>query len=407
VLAVVLVGAVVIPSRAVSQQARHCTGPRCRAPGSILWTASLPGSWLAESAVTGTVPSTGAAYAASGGELAVLGSGLEVTGYQLRTGTRAWQTELTGVPVGSAITGVRVFPGVVAVGVLPPPGQLPGRYEVILSATTGRQVRSYPAAAYGGAIAADAARSVVVGPTAVTAYANSTGRQLWSRPTGPAGATWRVSGQYAYFAEAGSAAGVQAIEQVDLSTGAERVLHPARHSAFPGALSAVVDDVMLFSQAGNVSAYGTQTGGRLWGPDSAVLELADPGRGTASPDRGTVYLASGSALVGFDVHSGIQVSKTALSVAGSLYWVAGGVALGLDANGLGDAWGYDLASHQVLWTSAALPWPHFFTDLSGLGGSTSHASSRVLLAICASVGATAAGAAGPACLRPELAAVQI
>lgn len=398
-LAVVLVGAVVIPSRAVSQQAQHCAGPQCRAPGSILWTAGLNGSWLAESGVTGTVPSLDAAYAATGGGLAILGEGLEVTGFQLHTGVRMWRTTLTDAPTGSSIVGVRAFAGVVAVGVQPPAGQTPERYEVMLSAATGQRIRTYPAAAYGGAIAADGSTTVVVGPSAVTAYANSTGHVLWSRATGPPGQTWRVSGQYIYAAQAGSPSGVLLVRRITLSNGAVQVLRPLAGDTFPGTLSTVTDDMMLFAEGGGVYAYSGQTGALIWPRASSALELADAG-------SGTVYLASGNALTGVDVHSGSVVSRATLSVAGSLYWVAGGVALGLDQDALGDAWGYSLGSHRVLWTSAGLPWPHFFTDLSGLGGSASPADDVVLLASCAGIGATAT-AAGPACARPELAAVLI
>lgn len=397
-LAVVLVGAVVIPSRAVSQQAQHCEGPHCRAHGSILWTARLSGSWLAQAGVTGTVPSLDAAYAASGGGLAIIGEGLEVTGFQLHTGIRMWQTTLANVPTGSSIVGVRAFSGVVAVGVQPPAGQAPERYEVMLWAATGQQIRTYPAASYGGAIAADNSSTVVVGPSAVTAYANSTGRVLWSRATGAPGQTWRVSGQYVYVAQASSPSGVLLVRRITLSSGAVQVLRPSAHDGYPGTLSAVTDGVMLFSADGGVYAYSGQAGGMLWQRADSALELADVG-------SGTLYLASGNALSGVDVHSGTLLSRATLSVAGSLYWVAGGVALGLDQGELGDAWGYDLASHRVLWTSAGLPWPHFFVDLSGLGGSASPAGDIVLLASCARVGATGATATGPACTRPELAAV--
>jgi len=398
VLAAVLIGAVVIPNRAVSQQAQQCEGPHCRAHGSILWTAGLPGSWLAEAGVTGTVPTLGEAYAASGGGLAVLGEGLEVTAFRLATGTRMWQTVLTGVPNGSAIVGVRAFAGVVAVGVQPA-GQAAARDEVMLSAATGRQIRSYPAAAYGGAIASDGSSTVIVGTTAVTAYADSTGQVLWSRATGPPGQTWRVSGQYAYVAEAGRPSGVQLVRRITLSSGAEQVLRPSAHANYPGTLSAVIDGVMLFSQGGGVYAYDSETGGPLWQLDSTVQELSDA-------RSGTVYLASGNALTGVDVHTRTVLSHATLSVAGSLYWVSGGVALGLDQDALGDAWGYNLVTHHVLWTSAALPWPHFFIDLSGLGGSASASGDIVLLATCARVGA-AITTAGPSCARPELAAVLI
>ncbi len=398
VLAVVLVGAVVIPGRAASQQDQHCTGPRCHAAGSTLWSASLPGSWIAQPGVTGTVPTSAAGYAATGGGLAVFAEGLQVTAFGLTTGSRKWQSTITGVPVGSVIVGVRAFAAVVAVGVQPPSGQAPDRDEVILSASTGDQVRSYPAAAYGGAIAASGASTVVVGRTAVTAYANATGRVLWSRAVGPPGQTWRVSGQYVYVAQPDGSAGVLVVRRISLSDGAEVLLRPPRHPGFPGTLGAVVDGVMLFSAPGEVAAYGGSTGEPRWQQDNAVLELSDAGAGVA-------YLASGTALEGVDVTSGIVLSRAALSVASSLYWVSRGVALGLDQEALGDAWGYSLSSRRVLWTSAGLPWPHFFVDLSGLGGSVSQGGTIVLLATCARVGATAAGSAGPRCLRPELAAV--
>jgi outer membrane protein assembly factor BamB len=398
-LAVVLLGAVVIPSRATSQQTQHCGGVRCRAAGSILWTASLPGRWLAETGVAGTVPSPDAGYAAMGGGLAVLAEGLRVTAFRLDTGSQAWQTTITGLPSGSEIVGVRAFASVVAVGVQPPPGVAPERYEVIVSATTGSQLRSYPTAAYGGAIAADGAGVVMVDPTAVTAYATSTGRVLWSRAVGPPGQPWQVSGQYVYVAQPDGSVGVLQVRRIDLSTGAEVVLHPAS-SVYPGTLSAVVDGVMLFSTPGGVAAYSGDTGRLLWPKDKMVLELADP-------SASAVYLASGTALDGLDIASGTVVSRASLSLAGSLYWVSGGVALGLDENALGDAWGYSLDSHRVLWTATGLPWPHFFVDLSGLGGSASPGGPVVLIATCARVGPKPTAASAPRCLRPDLAAVLI
>jgi outer membrane protein assembly factor BamB len=398
-LAVVLLGAVVIPSRATSQQTQHCSGARCRAAGSILWTARLPGRWLAETGVAGTVPSPDAGYAAMGGGLAVLAEGLRVTAFRLDTGSQAWQTTITGLPSGSEIVGVRAFASVVAVGVQPPPGLAVARYEVIVSAATGSQLRSYSAAAYGGAIAADGASVVVVEQTAVTAYANSTGRVLWSRAVGPPGQPWQVSGQYVYVAQPDGSAGVLQVRRIDLSTGAEVVLHPAS-SVYPGTLSAVVDGVMLFSTPGGVAAYSGDTGRLLWPKDKMVLELADP-------SASAVYLASGTALDGLDIASGTVVSRASLSLAGSLYWVSGGVALGLDENALGDAWGYSLESHRVLWTATGLPWPHFFVDLSGLGGSASPGGPVVLIATCARVGPKPTAASAPRCLRPDLAAVLI
>ena len=395
-LAVVLIGAVVIPGRATSQQTQHCSGLRCRAAGSILWTANLPGQWLAETGVAGTVASPDPGYTAMGGGLAVLAAGLRVTAFRLDTGSRAWQTTITGLPSGSEIVGVRAFGSVVAVGVQPPPSIAVERYEVIVSAATGTELRSYPAAAYGGAIAADGASVVVVDQTAVTAYANSTGRVLWSRTVGPPGQPWQVSGQYVYVAQPDGSAGVLQVRRISLGTGAETVLRAPGGSAYPGTLSAVIDGVMLFSTPEGVAAYGAAT----WHKDKMALELADP-------SASVVYLASGTALDGLDVASGTVLSRASLSVAGSLYWVSGGVALGLDQNALGDAWGYSLNSHRVLWTATGLPWPHFFVDLSGLGGSASPGGRVALIATCARVGPKPTATSAPNCLRPELAAVLI
>jgi hypothetical protein len=412
-LAIVLLGAAVIPGRASSQQAPHCTGLRCTTAGSVLWTHALPGSWIAQPGVSGTVTNQEAAYAAVGGGVAAVGSGTAVTAYKARTGKWRWHVGLAGIPVGSAIVSVRAFAGVVAVGVEPPAGQRgAARDEVILSAATGRQIRIYPAAAYGGAVEATTARTVIVGSSAVLAYANATGRVLWRRAIGSGSPTWRVAGQYLYVADTGGqnpAAGVPALLRISLLTGAEQTVRSGSR-AFAGTLSGVIDFtaagagerpqvILLFSGADGVTAYGLN-GQQIWRKDSAVLELADAG-------EGVVYVASGSSLTGIDAVSGTVVSSAAISVAASLYWVSDGVALGFDQNALGEAWGYSLSSRRVVWTSTALPWPHFFVDLSGLGGSASPASDIALLAICAQVGATPTAATAPACARPKLAAVLI
>jgi PQQ-like domain len=405
-LAIVLVGAAVIPGRASSLEPQHCTGLRCRAAGSILWTRPLPGSWTAQPGVAGTISSQGPAYAAIGGGDAVVGSGTMVTAFAATTGQPLWQVSVTGVPAGFAIVGVRAFPGVVAVGMAAPASQAAGqaqRDEVILSAATGQHLRVYPAASYGGAIYADGARTVVVGIRAITAYANATGRVLWSRATGPPEQTWRVFGQYVYVTESPSgyvgASSVTALRRISLRTGVERIVRPAS-SAFPGTFSGAVDGVVLFSGTDGVWAYSGLTGKRLWHRQAAVLELTD----TA---HGTVYLDIGNTLMGVDVASGVSASSAAASVAASLYTVTDGVALGIDQDALGEAWGYDLSTRRVVWTSGALPWPHFFVDLSGLGGSASPGSDIVMLAICAKVGAAPTPGSAPACLRPELAAVLV
>ena len=299
--------------------------------------------------------------------------------------------------------------GVVAVGVQPPAAEAgAARAEVILSAATGRQIRVYPAAAFGGAVWADAARTVIVGSTAVLAYANSTGRVLWQRSIGSGAPTWRAAGRYIYVTEPGTAGGLPPVRQISLLTGAERIVRP-RSAPFTATLGEVIDvsqpsggpsaAVLLFSGANGVAAYGLN-GKPLWHEDGGVLELAD------SP-QGVVYLAEGSKLTGIDALSGTAVSSAAISIAASLYWVSDGVALGLDQNALGEAWGYSLTGRRVAWTSVALPWPHFFPDLSGLGGSASGTGDVALLAACALVGPAPAAAAPQPCVRPELAAVLI
>jgi hypothetical protein len=406
-LAAVLLAAAVIPGRATSQQATHCTGLRCSAAGSVLWTAALPGSWTAESGVLGTVTEPNAAYAANGGGVAVVGSGTAVTGFAANTGSLLWHVSLAGLQPGSVIVSVRAFTGVVAVGVQAPPGQGGGaRDEVILAAATGHQICTYPAAPFGGAVRANGSTTVIVGNSTVTAYANSSGRVLWERALGAAGATWRAAGQYIYVTRPVGGE-VAAVRRIDLVTGAEQIVRP-QPGAFAGSLTGVVDapqfrgqsaTVLLFSGAGGVAAYGLD--GRLrWHKNSAVLELADAA-------QGVVYLAEGAKLTGVDALSGSAVSSVAISVAASLYWVSAGVALGLDQNALGVAWGYSLTARRVAWTSVALPWPHFFADMSGIGGSTSGGGDVALLASCAQTGTASAGAAAPPCKRPELAAVLI
>lgn len=407
-IAAVLLAAVFIPGRATSQQAPHCVGLRCTAAGSVLWTTALPGSWIAQSGVLGTVTEPDGAYAADGGGVAVVGSGTEVSGFAASTGKPMWHVSLSDVQAGSVIVSVRAFSGLVAVGVQPPATQGgPARDEVMLAAASGRQIRTYQAAPYGGAVRADAATTVVVGNSAVTAYANATGRVRWQRALGAGGATWRTSGQYIYVTDPTGDQSVTAVRQISLLTGSERIVR-AQSGAFAGGLTEVVDSplasgpaatVLLFAGASGVSAYGLD-GKPRWQKPAAVVELADV-------PQGVVYLAEGAKLTGIDALSGKPMGSVAISVAGSLYWISDGVALGLDENGLGEAWGYSLTARRVAWTSVALPWPHFFADIYGLGGSASGASDVALLAACALTGTASAAATAPPCKRPELAAVLI
>jgi outer membrane protein assembly factor BamB len=407
VLAVVLVGAAIIPGRASNLQAQYCSGRKCHSPGSILWTSVLPGSWTVEPGVTGTVTSQGAAYAAVGGGVAVVAAGTTVAALAAGTGRPLWQTSLSGVSAGVAIVSLRAFSDVVAVGVEPSAGG--GRQEEILSASTGRLMRAYPAADYGGAIQADKARTVIVGNRAVSAYANATGRVVWSRLIGAAGQAWRVAGNDVYVTETaarrGDAGRITALRKINLRTGAEQVVR-MRGAAVGGTMSDVIDapggvPVALFASAGGILAYDAADGRLLWQHAGAVLELTDN-------SAATVYLATGSALTGIQVGTGTAVSSTTMSVAGSLYSVSGGVAFALDQDGIGEAWGYDLGKDKIVWTTGSqgsLPWPHFFVDQSGLGGSASPGTDIVVVAICAQLGTAPGGTAAPACLRPELAAV--
>lgn len=397
VLAVVLLGAAIIPGRASSQATSHCSGSRCSRAGAVLWTSRLLGSWVAEPGVAGTVPAVGEAYAASAGDIAVVGYGTSLAGYQALTGKKSWQANLTWLPTGSAIVSIRVWPAVVAVGVSVPAGSGgQDREEIILSAVNGTRIRSYPAAYYGGAAWASQARAVIIGASAVTGYANSSGRAVWWRPTGAA-QTWVVAGGYLYMAvtSGGSllSGKITALRQIDLTTGAERVVH--LRDPFAGTLTAVVGTVALLSGGDGLRGYDLGDGKMLWQRPGAVVEFVDQGQDTA-------YIATGNSLSELQTTTGKRIGRPAQGVAAGLYAIRNGVALGLDQNSLGDAWGYDMATRKVVWYSAALRWPHFFVDPSGLGGSAGPGSPVTLLATCAAVG----GGSPASCLRPQLVALK-
>jgi hypothetical protein len=75
--------------------------------------------------------------------------------------------------------------------------------------------------------------------------------------------------------------------------------------------------------------------------------------------------------------------------------VRGKVALGLDSGQGGEAWGYSMAAARVIWTASGLPWPHYFSDLSGLGGSADESGSTVVVAVCAKLAQPGTAAATP------------
>jgi outer membrane protein assembly factor BamB len=402
----VLAGAAIIPSRASSAPSKPCAGSSCRTSGRVRWTARLPGSWVAQPGLTGTVTRQDSPYAAESSQVAAVGFGTTVLAYSAGSGTPLWQDELTGFPAGSSIVSIRAWSGVVTAGVDVPGGK-PGRSvrrEVVLAAGTGVRRDTYPAALYGGAVSADARHTVVVGSRSVTSYDNATGKPLWRQGTGSAEQAWRVDGSELYVTEStdgylGSAP-VTALRRINLETGNERVVSPPGQ-AFAGQLSLATDGVVVFAGPTGLTGYVGSTGQLLWHRTGVLPEFVDV-------EPPTLYVASGASgasLVGIDPVSGGDTTKQAAPGSAGLYAVRGGIALGLDQGALGDAWGYSFATRRVVWTSERLPWPHFFVDLSGLGGSADPSSDTVLLAACARVGTAASATAAPPCARPELVAL--
>jgi hypothetical protein len=405
--AAVLAVAAVAPGPAAGSPSLPCSGPGCERAGAVRWARLLPGPWVVRNGLLGTTPAYGQAYAALGDQVAAVGTGLTVSAYRAGSGHPRWTVALAGFPAGSAIVSVRVWPGVVTAGVgLPSAAGIAGmrREEVVLSAATGRRIRAYPAAPFGGAVAASTATTVVAGAHAVTGYANRTGRVLWSRPTGSAAQAWQVDGETLYVTVAAGGylgtAPVTALRQISLRTGAQRLVRP-RQGTFTGTLSMAFDGALFFSHANGITAYSAITGARLWHRASAQPEGVDVA-------AGRLYITVGSALVGVDPQTGIRLARVSGAMAAAsagLYGVREGAVLGLDHGAPGKAWGYSVATQQVLWTSGPLPWPHYFVDLSGIGGSTSPGRNRVLLAICAQLGPAPAGSSPQSCARPELVAL--
>jgi hypothetical protein len=267
-----------------------------------------------------------------------------------------------------------------------------GRTEFVLGDRTGGVAGRYPAAVYGGAVAASTDGTVVIGPRAVTSYASATGRVRWRRATGPRPQAWRLDGGDLYLAvTSGSylAGGpVTAVRRISLLTGSERVLRPAGRE-FTGTLSAALDGVLLFTGTGGVSAYSGLTGRLLWQRADVLPQSADP-------VSALFYLSKGSTLMAVQPDTGLRVRGRTVTGSAGLYGVRDGVALGLDHGAEGDAWGYRVAGSKVIWTTPRIPWPHFFTDLSGVGGSADPGSAIVLLASCADVGSSPSSSPSPA-----------
>ncbi len=389
-LAVVLLGVALLPypiqGAAGVPPASACRAG-CRAgamPGMVRWTAPLPGSWDVVPGLSGTVPAAGLAYVSVGDGIAAVGAGLTVSGYSSRTGALRWRVTLTGFPVGAAIASVRTWPGEVTAGVSyqARANGAPERTEVVISDSAGVQAGRFPAAEFGGAVAGSPQYTVIVGSTAVTSYDNVTGRIRWQRPTGQVAQAWRTDGSYLYVAVSASgfvgSAPVTALRRIDVATGSEVLVLPTEGLSFDGTLSAAFDGVVLFSSATGVTAYSGSTGATLWTIRGAVPEGTDP-----RPPR--IYLTKGSNLIGVNPRTGqVKATASGSAVDGSagVYVVRDGVALGLDQGANGDAWGYDLAAQRVTQASAGLPWPHYFVDLAGLGGSADPAGALVVIAAC-------------------------
>ena len=374
------------------------------------WAVTLPGAWLAGS--SGTVPASGQASVAVGGGIAVVGDGLTLTAFDLGDGRQLWQSELDG-PAGGSIVSVRAWPGAVTAGILAADGRT--RTEAVVAASSGAELRHYPAAVFGGAVAASLATTVVVGRNGVTSYNNENGHVRWYHATGQ-NKSWQVDGATLYVAVSDggylSSSPVTALQVMNLRSGAERPLSSPLGQPFSGTLAAAADGVVLFASAGGVTAYSGLTGATLWSKAGSVPEGTDPA-------RGLVYLTSAdSTLTGVDPQTGqvkTSVSSSAANGGAELYVVRDGVALGLDSGANGDAWAYDVAAGRVTWTSASLPWPHYFSDLSGLGGSAAVSSDSdvVVVAACPQLSSSSpspsptsssSSSSAAACADPELVA---
>jgi hypothetical protein len=387
-LAVVLLGVVLIPYPALSggggAPVAACRSGCRGGPVSsmIKWTQPLAGSWQVISGLTGTVPASGLAYLSVGYGVAALGAGLTVSGYSDSTGAPLWDQVLTGFPAGAAIVSVRTWPGEVTAGVSYPSGGHLERTEVVISGSAGTVTGRYPAATFGGAVGGTSQYTVIVGPAAVTSYDNATGRVRWRLSTGSVPPAWRTDGGMLYMAESAGgflgSAPVTALRQINLATGTQAMVQPIDAFSFGGTLSAAFDGVVLFSTTGGVTAYDGTTGAWLWSLSGAVPEGADP-------RKQRIYLTRASDLIAVNPLTGqvtATVSGSAVSGSAGLYAVRDGVALGLDQDADGDAWGYNIGAQRVTLAAGGLGWPHYFVDLSGVGGSADPASDLVVIAAC-------------------------
>jgi putative pyrroloquinoline-quinone binding quinoprotein len=389
VLAAVLLGVALVPypsPGAVTGAPVAACRSGCRpgsVPSMIRWIRPLPGSWQVISGLTGTAPASGLAYVSVGYGVAAVGIGLTVYGYSSKDGAPLWSDTLTGFPAGAAIVSVRAWPGEVTAGVTYSRAGHLKRVEVVISGPAGIPLGHYPAAVYGGAVEGGAHSTVIVGTKAVTSYDNATGHVRWSVPTGQVPQAWRTDDGTLYVAQStggflGSAP-VTALLKVDMATGAEITVRPLEGLSYAGTLSAAFDGVVLFSSADGVTAYDGTTGVSLWSVPRAVPEGTDP-------RKGRIYLTAGSNLIAVNPATGrvtATASGSAVDASAGMYVVRDGVVLGLDQGAGGDAWGYNLGAQRVTLAAAGLPWPHYFVDLSGVGGSADPVGDLVVIAACA------------------------
>lgn len=408
-VALLVVALIPLPGLASDTPSRPaaCQGSACRAQPVYAqrWAVGLRGTWSAGTGPGttgdgGTVPAFGQqAYVAVGGGVAVVGTGLNLTAYTLSHGKKLWEAALSA-PDGTVIMSVRAWPDVITVGLLASGGR--SRTEVVLDAATGVEVRRYPAAVFGGAVAASKSTAVIIGSATVTSYNNATGRVRWQHKT--AGSqSWQADEQTLYMAESPggylSSSPVTALRVIDLTTGTERVLSSPLGYPFSGTLAAAEEGVVLFASPTGVTAYSGSTGGALWTMRGAVPEGTDPEAGLVDLTSPNGALTSVDPLTGFVAAA---VPAAVATGAAGLYVVRDGVALGLNSGANGAAWGYDMAKGAVTWTSPALPWPHFFSDVSGLGGSAAASGDVVVVTACPHLAASSG-----LCADPELVALNL
>ncbi len=390
VLAATLLAVALVPYPVIGSASTPAAAPchtncgQTGAAGKILWSRELPGTWTASGGLTGTVPVSGQAYVAVGNGVAAVGLGMDLRAYNSRTGHPQWQLALHGFPADSAIVSVRVWPGVVTAGVAYGPGGS-HRAEIVINSATGQEYRWHPATPFGGAVSATAQTTVVVGPGAVTGYDTTTGRVRWRQPTGTPDQAWQADGPDLYVTVAADGylgtEPVTALRRIDMSTGRETIVRPSA-SSFSGTLSGVVGNVVLFSSATGVTAYDGLTGLLMWSLAGVVPEGTDAAQGRFNLTQGTSLLAV-DPLTG---HVTARAPGSAVAGSAGMFAVRGGVALGLDQGASGEAWGYDLSAQRVIWTASHLPWPHYFVDTSGIGGSAEPDGATVVVAACGKLG---------------------